>query len=80
MKATLTSKGQITIPIEIRTKFHLKPGDVLDFDDSAPFLKATKTISSGAWDSFGSHWKDPWPGKGVPEILEELRGSVELLP
>jgi len=78
MKATLTSKGQITVPLEIRKKFHLKAGDVLEFDESAPFLKATKAIPPGAWDRFGSQWKDPWPNKSMPEILNELRGSVEL--
>lgn len=31
MRSTLTSKGQITIPIEIRNKFHLNPGDEIEF-------------------------------------------------
>jgi antitoxin PrlF len=29
--ATVTSKGQITIPIEVRTELDLKPGDKIDF-------------------------------------------------
>jgi len=29
--ATLTSKGQITIPVEVRRKLGLKPGDRVDF-------------------------------------------------
>ncbi len=40
MKATITSKGQITIPVRIRERLNLKAGDVLDFDESAPFLVA----------------------------------------
>ncbi len=40
MKATLTSKGQITIPAEIRRRLRLQPGQVLDFDEKAPYLKA----------------------------------------
>lgn len=80
MKATLTSKGQITIPLLIRSKFHLKPGDVLEFDETAPFLKATKTISPEAWEEFGKQWTDPLPGMRVEAVLDELRGPVELPP
>lgn len=78
MKATLTSKGQITIPLPIRSKFHLKPGDVLDFDETAPFLKATKTISPEAWDEFGREANDPWAGMDISQVMDELRGPVEL--
>ena len=80
VKATITSKGQITIPLGIRSKFHLKPGDVLDFDESAPFLKATKTISPEAWDEFGKHSNDPWPELDNESVLDQFRGSVELPP
>jgi AbrB family looped-hinge helix DNA binding protein len=80
MKATLTSKGQITIPADIRQRLHLKPGDVLEFDESVPFLKATKAISPKAWAAFGQGWKDPWPGQGMEQVMEDLRGEVALPP
>ena len=78
VKATLTSKGQITIPVDLRSKFHLKVGDVLEFDENAPFLKATKTISPEAWKDFGDLWVDPWPDLDADAVLNELRGPVEL--
>lgn len=40
MKATITSKGQITIPVRVRRRLGLKPGDVLDFDENAECLLA----------------------------------------
>jgi len=78
MQATLTSKGQITVPVHIRNRLHLKPGDVLEFDDTAPFLKATKAIPPEAWEEFGREAKDPWEGMDIYEIMDELRGPVEL--
>jgi len=78
MKATLTSKGQITIPIHVRNRLHLKPGDILEFDETAPFLKATKTIPPQAWEEFAKGWKDPWPGLTTTEVMDDLRGPVEM--
>ncbi len=31
MRATLTSKGQLTLPVQIRRKLHLNPGDRIEF-------------------------------------------------
>jgi antitoxin PrlF len=39
MLATLTSKGQLTLPVSIREKLHLKTGDKLEF-----FVKANGHI------------------------------------
>ncbi len=30
--ATITSKGQVTIPKKVRDQLHLKPGDTIDFE------------------------------------------------
>ena len=32
MPATLTSKGQVTVPVKIRDEFNLRAGDRLDFE------------------------------------------------
>lgn len=77
MKATLTSKGQITIPGAIRRRLGLKPGHLLEFDETTPYLKATRVIDSEAWRHFGKKAKNPWPGLGSREIVDKLRGPIE---
>lgn len=48
--ATVTSKGQITIPVDIRTGLGLEAGDRINFlmDESGQviFLPATKSVKS----------------------------------
>lgn len=80
MHATLTSKGQVTIPIHVRNRLHLKPGDILEFDENAPFLKAVRVISHGAWEEFQKGWKDPWSGLPMDAVMDDLRGPLELPP
>lgn len=81
MKATLTSKGQVTIPFRIRKKLGLKAGDVLDFDEDATRLVAHRVTDDKAWQNLGkAATQDPWPGLNSMEILDELRGPVELPP
>lgn len=80
MNSTLTSKGQITIPLKVRERLHLKAGDVLDFDETVPYLKAVRVIPAEAWDKFGAAAQDPWGDMKLNEILDELRGPVELPP
>jgi AbrB family looped-hinge helix DNA binding protein len=82
MKATLTSKGQITIPLVVRKSLRLKAGDVLDFDENASILTARRVIDPAAWnrawEEFREGWRDPFAGMTSREVLDELRGPIEL--
>jgi len=47
--ATITSKGQITIPKNVRTKLCLKSGDKINFiveDNAVKFIPVSRDISS----------------------------------
>ena len=78
MKATVTSKGQITIPQAIRKKLQLEPGTVLDFDERADHLRATKAVDPERMRSVIGIGKAELAGKTVDEWLEELRGPAKL--
>ena len=74
----MTSKGQITIPIKLRNKLGLKTGTVLEFDDNAPHLSAKRALEWSSFGEFGKDTKDSFPELTVPEVLDELRGPVEI--
>ncbi len=76
MKATLTSKGQITIPVKIRRALGLKTGQVLDFDEEAPYLKAVPVFDEEAMRSVLGCAKGQL-GVTTAEWLDATRGPVE---
>ncbi len=78
MKATVTSKGQVPIPLGIRARLHLKTGDMLEFDESAPFVMAAKSVAPESLEQFGRGWVDPFPEVATATILDELRVPVDL--
>lgn len=77
MKATLTSKGQITIPVAIRERLGLLPGQVLDFDEHAPYLKAIPAFDEDEMRSVLGCRKGTL-GTTAAQWLDETRGTVDL--
>ncbi|HYU35565.1 MAG TPA: AbrB/MazE/SpoVT family DNA-binding domain-containing protein [Thermoanaerobaculia bacterium] len=83
MRGTISSKGQVTVPIEIRKQLGLVPGTSVEFEIREKGVLLRKGIS-------GTHpvdqvWGTLRLGRPVDEILDEMRGtsteeSVRLAP
>lgn len=75
MKATLTSKGQITIPMSIRRRLGLEPGQVLEFDENAPYLLAVPVFDEQAMRSLVGCTRGRM-AETSDEWLDETRGPA----
>ena len=74
----MTSKGQITIPLPIRRKLKLHKGTILEFDERADHLKATKCADAARMRSVIGIARKELAGKSVARWVEVLRGPVDL--
>jgi AbrB family looped-hinge helix DNA binding protein len=80
MRAKITSKGQITIPVQIREKLKLKPGHILEFDEKAGYLKAHPLIDVAKARSVLGCAKNALRGYTTEQWLSATRGRrVRLL-
>jgi hypothetical protein len=50
----------------------------LEFDEEAPFLKASKAMAPDAWDKFRKEWRNPYGDKSSRQVLDTLRGEAKL--
>ncbi len=80
MKTTVTSKGQVTIPVRIRAKFNIAPGTILDFDGTAEQLVATVVSAQVPIRELIGSGRERHPGKASLQWLDEHRGAVTLPP
>lgn len=79
MKATITRKGQITIPARLRRKLRLQPGQILEFDEDAPCLKATRVFDPNEmYGTIGCCKDTEAPGRSAEQWLNKTRGKVRL--
>ena len=71
MHATITSKGQVTIPKPIRDRLHLEPGDKIDFvlqeDGDLRITPVTASVT---------RLKGMVPKPGHPVSLAEMEEAI----
>ncbi|HEY3973714.1 MAG TPA: AbrB/MazE/SpoVT family DNA-binding domain-containing protein [Candidatus Sulfotelmatobacter sp.] len=70
--ATITSKGQITIPVQVREKLGLEPGDRIEFVQTEPRKFEIVPVTGSVRDLKGMLYK-----KGrKPVSIEEMNAAV----
>jgi AbrB family looped-hinge helix DNA binding protein len=78
MKALVTSKGQVTVPKELRDKFGIKPGVQVDFVAASDGIRLRKVLDHNKRLAVLGCLKRELNGRSVDELMDELRGPVEL--
>lgn len=78
MRTTITSKGQITLPAKLRRRLGLRPGDQLEFDADASVLVAYRVFDRERMQSVLGRGRKRLEGQTTEELLETLRGPVDL--
>ena len=82
LRAKVTSKGQITVPVEIRKSLGVKPGDHLLFEQQEGGIRLVRDGKENVfekWRGIGTGF--PIEGKGREAIVaffREMRGHDDL--
>jgi len=73
---TLTSKGQITIPIEIRRKLRLKDGDKIDFFETEEGMYAMRPKTGSIMELKGILKRMGYVRPGPAPTIEEMDEAI----
>ena len=72
----ITSKGQVTIPLEIRNSFSMLPGtyvDIIDENNKVVIVKSRSENKFMRWLGKGKHGNK----KNIDLTLDQLRGRID---
>lgn len=72
-KSKITAKGQVTIPLLVRRRLGVRPGDEVEFVEAPAgtlLRKIAKESPFGEWRGFLKHLE----GQDPDELVEEMRG------
>jgi antitoxin PrlF len=78
-QAKLTSKGQITVPRDVRRRLGVRTGDKLEFEDDGNGVRVTAVRKESVFEKYRGIGT-PGIGKGrkaIQKWLRELRGHEE---
>ena len=80
-RAKVTSKGQITVPVEIRRSLGVKPGDNIRFEQQEGGIRVVRDTDENPFEKWRGIGGFPGMGKGREAIVayfREMRGHDDL--
>ena len=70
--ATITSKGQITLPREVRDHLHVQEGDRVEFEIDRDGEVRVRPLTGSVEELFGMLRRPGAPARSLEEIDEEI--------
>jgi AbrB family looped-hinge helix DNA binding protein len=77
LRAKVTSKGQITVPVAIRRSLGVKPGDSIRFEQQEGGIRLVRDVQENPFERWRGIGGFPGMGKGREAIVayfREMRG------
>jgi antitoxin PrlF len=75
LTAKVTSKGQLTIPKEVRDKLGIKTGETLRFEEKEGIFFITKSLKRSPFDRWVGRLKSSRE-KSTDALIDRLRGGT----
>jgi len=73
-KTRITTKGQVTIPKEVRERLGLRPGDELEFIEEGGVFRLRKRVDPEVFKKYRGYLKE-WAGQDSDDLVREMRGQ-----
>ncbi|MDA1349390.1 MAG: AbrB/MazE/SpoVT family DNA-binding domain-containing protein [Chloroflexi bacterium] len=72
VKTRITSKGQVTVPKNVRERLGLRPGDELEFTEEDGVFRLRKRVDPDVFKKYRGYLKD-LAGQNSDELIQEMR-------
>jgi AbrB family looped-hinge helix DNA binding protein len=73
-KTRITTKGQVTIPKEVRDRLGLRPGDELEFIEEDGVYRLRKRVDPEVFKKYRGYLKE-WAGQDSDDLVRKMRGQ-----